>query len=141
MKPDRLLALAVIVVASVGLAALADRLGGLTGVDALRHRTLDWRQTTTATSYRDDPAPGGVTLVLFDALALRFRELKLKKNPECPICSANPTQRELIDYEQFCGIGSGEEVQDEMPVEAGGELGNGIPPTSPMMLSIRYFRM
>jgi adenylyltransferase/sulfurtransferase len=43
-------------------------------------------------------------LLLFDALRMRFRELKLKKDPNCPICSAHPTQTELIDYEQFCGI-------------------------------------
>lgn len=49
-----------------------------------------------------DPLIG--RLVLFDALRMRFRELKLKKDPNCPICSANPTQRELIDYEEFCGI-------------------------------------
>ncbi|MFL6200228.1 MAG: ubiquitin-like small modifier protein 1 [Thermoanaerobaculia bacterium] len=44
-------------------------------------------------------------LVLFDALRMKFRELKLRKDPSCPVCSENPTQRELIDYEQFCGIG------------------------------------
>lgn len=43
-------------------------------------------------------------LVLFDALKMKFRELRLKKSPDCPICSASPTQRELIDYEYFCGI-------------------------------------
>lgn len=43
-------------------------------------------------------------LILFDALKLKFRELKLQKNPECPICGDHPTIRELIDYEQFCGI-------------------------------------
>jgi sulfur-carrier protein adenylyltransferase/sulfurtransferase len=43
-------------------------------------------------------------LVLFDALKLRFRELKLRKDPACPVCSEHPTQRGLIDYEQFCGI-------------------------------------
>ncbi|HXO19976.1 MAG TPA: molybdopterin-synthase adenylyltransferase MoeB [Thermoanaerobaculia bacterium] len=43
-------------------------------------------------------------LLLFDALKMRFRELKLKKDPACPICSEHPTQHELIDYEQFCGI-------------------------------------
>jgi len=45
-------------------------------------------------------------LVLFDALKLRFRELKLRKDPDCPICGKNPTIRELIDYEAFCGIGA-----------------------------------
>ncbi len=49
-----------------------------------------------------DPLVG--RLVLFDALKLRFRELKLKKDPNCPVCSEHPTQTALIDYEQFCGI-------------------------------------
>jgi molybdopterin/thiamine biosynthesis adenylyltransferase/rhodanese-related sulfurtransferase/molybdopterin converting factor small subunit len=43
-------------------------------------------------------------LLLYDALAMRFRELKLRKNPECPVCGANPTVTKLIDYQQFCGI-------------------------------------
>ncbi len=43
-------------------------------------------------------------LLLYDALAMRFRELKLRKNPECPVCGENPTIRELIDYHEFCGI-------------------------------------
>lgn len=43
-------------------------------------------------------------LVIFDALALRFRELRLKKNPECPVCSERPTVTRLIDYEEFCGL-------------------------------------
>ena len=43
-------------------------------------------------------------LVLYDALKMKFRELKLRRNPECPVCGDNPTVRELIDYEQFCGI-------------------------------------
>ena len=45
-------------------------------------------------------------LVLFDALKLRFRELELRKDPACPICGSNPSIRELIDYEAFCGIGA-----------------------------------
>ena len=43
-------------------------------------------------------------LLLVDALGMRFRELKLRKNPECPVCGLNPTVRQLIDYQQFCGI-------------------------------------
>ena len=45
-------------------------------------------------------------LLLVDALAMRFRELKLHKNPECPVCGAHPTITKLIDYEQFCGLAS-----------------------------------
>jgi len=43
-------------------------------------------------------------LLLVDALNMRFRELKLRKNPECPVCGANPTVTALIDYDHFCGI-------------------------------------
>src|ERR1700687_1846284 len=43
-------------------------------------------------------------LLLYDALAMRFRELKLRRNPECPMCGDHPTIHELIDYQQFCGI-------------------------------------
>ena len=42
-------------------------------------------------------------LLLYDALAMRFRELKLRKNPECPVCGDHPTITKLIDYHQFCG--------------------------------------
>lgn len=48
-------------------------------------------------------------LLLFDALAMRFRELKLRKNPDCPVCGGHPTVTKLIDYLQFCGI-RGEEA-------------------------------
>jgi adenylyltransferase/sulfurtransferase len=43
-------------------------------------------------------------LLLFDALGMKFRELKLRKNPDCPICGTHRTITKLIDYEQFCGI-------------------------------------
>ena len=42
--------------------------------------------------------------LIYDALRMRFRELKLRRDPECPVCGDNPTVRELIDYDQFCGI-------------------------------------
>ncbi len=48
-------------------------------------------------------------LLLFDALGMRFRELKLRKNPECPVCGEHPTVTKLIDYAEFCGI-RGEEA-------------------------------
>lgn len=43
-------------------------------------------------------------LLLFDALGMKFREMKLRKDKNCPICGDNPTIHELVDYEQFCGI-------------------------------------
>jgi molybdopterin/thiamine biosynthesis adenylyltransferase/rhodanese-related sulfurtransferase len=48
-------------------------------------------------------------LLLFDALAMRFRELRLRKNTECPVCGRNPTVTKLIDYAEFCGV-RGEEA-------------------------------
>jgi adenylyltransferase/sulfurtransferase len=48
-------------------------------------------------------------LLLVDALGMRFRELKLRKNPECPVCGAHRTVNKLIDYQEFCGI-RGEEA-------------------------------
>jgi adenylyltransferase/sulfurtransferase len=50
-------------------------------------------------------------LVLFDALRLTFRELKLAKDPDCPVCGKNPTIKQLIDYDAFCG------VVEEVPYE------------------------
>jgi adenylyltransferase/sulfurtransferase len=49
-------------------------------------------------------------LLLYDALAMRFRELKLRRNPECPVCGDNPSIQELIDYHQFCGVPNPAEV-------------------------------
>ena len=46
--------------------------------------------------------------MIYDALKMRFRELKLRKDPECPVCGTNPTVTELIDYEQFCGMPAAE---------------------------------
>ncbi|HEV2322398.1 MAG TPA: molybdopterin-synthase adenylyltransferase MoeB [Terracidiphilus sp.] len=51
---------------------------------------------------RGEPLIG--RLLLVDALGMRFRELKLRKNPECPVCGEHPTVTQLIDYQQFCGI-------------------------------------
>ncbi len=51
---------------------------------------------------KGDPLIG--RLLLFDALKMKFRELKLRRNPACPLCGENPTIKTLIDYEQFCGI-------------------------------------
>lgn len=49
-------------------------------------------------------------LLLIDALSMSFREVKLKRNPNCPLCGDNPTITELIDYEIFCGIATPEEA-------------------------------
>ena len=54
-------------------------------------------------------------LVLYDALAMRFRELKLRRNPECPVCGDHPTITKLIDYQEFCGIPN--QSHEEKPMD------------------------
>ncbi len=49
-------------------------------------------------------------VLLYDALEMKFRELKLRRDRECPVCGDNPTVTELIDYEQFCGLPSQSEA-------------------------------
>jgi adenylyltransferase/sulfurtransferase len=53
-------------------------------------------------------------LLLYDALQMSFREFKVRRNPKCPMCGEQPTIKQLIDYEQFCG------VRGEAPVAAAG---------------------
>jgi sulfur-carrier protein adenylyltransferase/sulfurtransferase len=68
-------------------------------------------------------------LLLVDALKMRFRELKLRKNPECPVCGAHPTVTHLIDYQQFCGLEPASEAQKAVK--------NGIPQLSAKELKKR----
>lgn len=63
-----------------------------------------------------DPLIG--RLLLFDALGMTFRELRLEKNPRCPVCGEQPAIRELIDYEAFCGGGAIEEPREESALSA-----------------------
>jgi len=53
-------------------------------------------------------------LLIFDAWRMKFRELKLSKEPACPVCGKNPSIKELIDYEEFCGL---KKKSDEKPIE------------------------
>ena len=52
-------------------------------------------------------------LLIFDALALEWREVTLRRNPACPVCGDRPTQTELIDYEVFCGVTPTPEIDDD----------------------------
>src|SRR5690606_3113313 len=53
-------------------------------------------------------------LLMLDALRMRFREMRLRKDPDCPVCGEHPTVRELIDYELFCGYTPETEKDDPM---------------------------
>jgi len=65
------------------------------------------------------------TLKLYDALNMDLRSIRVRKDPECPICGKNRTINELIDYEEFCGLGRGEEdteLQEQVPAVTPSEL-------------------
>ena len=51
-------------------------------------------------------------LLLFDALRMSFRELRIRKDPNCPLCGENPRIKELIDYEEFCGVRPAQQPHD-----------------------------
>ena len=51
--------------------------------------------------------------MIYDALRMKFRELKLRRDPDCPVCGDRPTVTQLIDYEQFCGVTLGAQVLDD----------------------------
>jgi molybdopterin/thiamine biosynthesis adenylyltransferase/rhodanese-related sulfurtransferase len=55
-------------------------------------------------------------LLLYDALGMSFREMKLRKDPSCPVCGENPTVTELIDYQEFCGIPQAQAAERENEV-------------------------
>jgi sulfur-carrier protein adenylyltransferase/sulfurtransferase len=52
-------------------------------------------------------------LLLYDALGMSFREMKLRKDPNCPVCGENPTVTELIDYQEFCGVPQAQAAEQE----------------------------
>jgi len=49
-------------------------------------------------------------LLMYDSLAMRFREIRIRRDPDCPLCGANPTITELLNYEEFCGLEVAEAV-------------------------------
>jgi molybdopterin/thiamine biosynthesis adenylyltransferase/rhodanese-related sulfurtransferase/molybdopterin converting factor small subunit len=76
--------------------------GGVLGVLPGIIGTIQAMETIKLILGRGEPLIG--RLLLFNALKMQFRELKLRKNPQCPVCGQNPVIRELIDYEEFCGM-------------------------------------
>ncbi len=87
---------------------------------------------------RGEPLIG--RLLLYDALAMRFRELRVRKDPDCVLCSAHPTQTGLIDYPAFCGVaptasaGAGGAVPEITPEQLRDELAG---PAPPLLVDVR----
>ena len=85
---------------------------------------------------KGDPLIG--RLLLFDALAMEFTELKLQKDPKCPICGPDATIQELIDYEEFCGI-RGEEMPapEGIPTMGAAELAERLAKKDVVLIDVR----
>lgn len=73
-------------------------------------------------------------LLLFDALGMKFREMKLKKDPACPMCGDHPTINELIDYETFCGAREPEPAYNDAMTVTAKELKSELDRNVPLVL-------
>ena len=102
--------------------------GGVLGVLPGIVGTIQAAETLKLIIGKGQPLIG--RLLLFDALAMKFRELKLRKNPDCPVCGTHRTVTKLIDYAEFCGI-RGEEAPSTV---------TNIPEITPMELKSRLDR-
>jgi len=102
--------------------------GGVLGVLPGIVGTIQAAETLKLIIGKGSPLVG--RLLLFDALAMKFRELKLRKNPDCPVCGTHRTVTQLIDYADFCGI-RGEEAPSTV---------TGIPEITPKDLKSRLDR-
>ncbi|MCH7517972.1 MAG: molybdopterin-synthase adenylyltransferase MoeB [Candidatus Dadabacteria bacterium] len=85
--------------------------GGVLGILPGIIGTLQAAETVKLIIEKGNPLIG--RLLFLDVLKMQPREMKLRKDPNCPICGENATIKELIDYEEFCGIGRGELGQEE----------------------------
>jgi sulfur-carrier protein adenylyltransferase/sulfurtransferase len=89
--------------------------GGVLGILPGAIGTIQATETVKLVLGIGEPLIG--RLLLYDALTMRFREMKLRKDPGCPVCGENPTVTELIDYQEFCGIPQAQQADqaDEVP--------------------------
>ncbi len=106
--------------------------GGVLGILPGVVGTLQATETIKLLLGIGDPLIG--RLLLFDALGMTFREVKLRKDPTCPVCGEHPTIHELIDYEAFCGVSAHEAAGEDLSefeitpeelksrIEGGGEV-------------------
>src|SRR6202046_2571860 len=83
--------------------------GGVLGVLCASIGSIQVNEAIKIITGIGDPLVG--RLMIYDALEMTYRSVKVRKDPECPLCGKNPTVTELIDYEEFCGAVS-EEAQD-----------------------------
>jgi sulfur-carrier protein adenylyltransferase/sulfurtransferase len=80
--------------------------GGVLGVLCATVGSVQANEAIKLLTGIGDPLVG--RLLIYDALELSFKDIRVRKDPECPVCGKNPTVTELIDYEEFCGVVSSE---------------------------------
>jgi len=95
--------------------------GGVIGVLPGIIGSLQALETIKLLLASGDPLVG--RLLIFDALGMEWREVRLRRNPECPVCGDQPTQTELIDYEIFCGVAPASDVDAAMEGGSVDEVG------------------
>ncbi len=88
--------------------------GGVLGILPGAIGTIQATETVKLILGIGEPLVG--RLMLYDALGMSFREMKLRKDPDCPVCGENPTVTELIDYQEFCGIPQAAAAEQENKV-------------------------
>jgi adenylyltransferase/sulfurtransferase len=107
--------------------------GGVLGILPGMIGVIQATETVKLILDRGDPLLG--RLLLYNALDMQFREMRLQKDPDCPVCGEHPTVTELIDYQQFCGLGQAPSSEAELtrdlvvsPIELQRELAgpNGV---------------
>jgi sulfur-carrier protein adenylyltransferase/sulfurtransferase len=76
--------------------------GGVLGVLCATVGSIQANEAIKLITGIGDPLVG--RLLIYDALELSFKDIRVRKDPECPVCGKNPTVTELIDYEEFCGV-------------------------------------
>jgi adenylyltransferase/sulfurtransferase len=83
--------------------------GGVLGVLCASIGAIQTTEAIKLVTGIGDPLVG--SLMVYDALEMEYRKIKVRKDPECPLCGKNPTITELIDYEAFCGVVSDEAME------------------------------
>jgi sulfur-carrier protein adenylyltransferase/sulfurtransferase len=86
--------------------------GGVLGVLPGIIGTIQANETIKLILGTGEPLIG--RFLIFDALRMKFRELKLRKDPDCPVCGTHPTVTQLVDYEQFCGVAPHQQVEKDI---------------------------
>jgi adenylyltransferase/sulfurtransferase len=86
--------------------------GGVLGVLPGIIGTIQASETIKLILGKGEPLIG--RFLIFDALRMKFRELKLRQDPDCPVCGTHPTVTQLIDYEQFCGVAPHQQVEKDI---------------------------